>query len=64
MRALLVQAAAAQNIMVVQRRKIHGVDFCGECNEFPWKNAHIRRRSIRQDMDSQPCHYSEVRGTQ
>ena len=40
--ALLVQAAAAQNIMVVQRRKIHGVDFCGECNEFPCKNAHIR----------------------
>ena len=34
---LLVQAAAAQNIMVVQRRKIHGVDFCGECNEFPCK---------------------------
>ena len=62
--ALLVQAAAAQNIMVVQRRKIHGVDFCGECNEFPCKNAHIRWRSIRQDMDSQPCHYSEVRGTQ
>ena len=42
MRALLVQAAAAQNIMVVQRRKIHGVDFCGECNEFPCKNAHVR----------------------
>ena len=37
MRALLVQVAAAQNIMVVQRRKIHGVDFCGECNEFPCK---------------------------
>ena len=39
MRVLLVQVAAAQNIMVVQRRKIHGVDFCGECNEFPCKKT-------------------------
>ena len=37
MGVLLVQAAAAQNIMVLKRRKIHGVDFCGECNEFPCK---------------------------
>ena len=39
MGVLLVQAAAAQNIMVLKRRKNHGVDFCGECNEFPCKKA-------------------------
>ena len=27
-------------------------------------NAHVRQRSTKQNKDSQPCHYSEVRGTQ
>lgn len=45
MRVLLVQVAAAQNIMdaaskgvfLLECTKNHGVDFCGECNEFPCK---------------------------
>ena len=34
----------------------------GYGNDNPGANAHVRREA--QDMDSQPCHYSEVRGTQ
>lgn len=30
----------------------------------PASNAHVRQRSTKQNKDSQPCHYSEVRGTQ
>ena len=33
-------------------------------HEKPSPNAHVRQRSTKQNKDSQPCHYSEVRGTQ
>lgn len=33
-------------------------------NDNPGANAHVRQRSTKQNKDSQPCHYSEVRGTQ
>ena len=36
----------------------------GYGNDNPGANAHVRQRSTKQNKDSQPCHYSEVRGTQ
>ena len=36
----------------------------GYGNDNPGRNAHVRERSTKQNKDSQPCHYSEVRGTQ
>ena len=36
----------------------------GYGNDNPGANAHVRERSTKQNKDSQPCHYSEVRGTQ
>ena len=36
----------------------------GYGNDNPGANAHVRKRSTKQNKDSQPCHYSEVRGTQ
>ena len=36
----------------------------GYGNDNPGANAHVRSRSTKQNKDSQPCHYSEVRGTQ
>lgn len=47
MRVLLVQAAVAQNIMVAALKGVFylsvqrtiGVDFCGECYEFPCKKT-------------------------
>ena len=36
----------------------------GYGNDNPGANAHVRQRSSKQNKDSQPCHYSEVRGTQ
>ena len=36
----------------------------GYGNDNPGANAHVRYRSTKQNKDSQPCHYSEVRGTQ
>ena len=36
----------------------------GYGNDNPGANAHVRQRSTKQIKDSQPCHYSEVRGTQ
>ena len=36
----------------------------GYGNDNPGANAHVRWRSTKQNKDSQPCHYSEVRGTQ
>lgn len=35
----------------------------GYGSDNPGANAHMYGREA-QDMDSQPCHYSEVRGTQ
>ena len=36
----------------------------GYGNDNPGANAHVRLRSTKPNKDSQPCHYSEVRGTQ
>ena len=36
----------------------------GYGQDNPGSNAHVRQRSTKQNKDSQPCHYSEVRGTQ
>ena len=36
----------------------------GYGNDNPGANAHVRQRSTKQNKDSQPCHYSEVRETQ
>ena len=36
----------------------------GYGNDNPGANAHVLQRSTKQNKDSQPCHYSEVRGTQ
>ena len=36
----------------------------GYGGDNPGANAHVRQRSTKQNKDSQPCHYSEVRGTQ
>ena len=36
----------------------------GYGNDNPGANAHVRQRSTKQNKDSQPCYYSEVRGTQ
>ena len=36
----------------------------GYGSDNPAANAHVRQRSTKQNKDSQPCHYSEVRGTQ
>ena len=36
----------------------------GYGNDNPGANATVRKRSTKQIKDSQPCHYSEVRGTQ
>ena len=36
----------------------------GYGQDNPASNAHLRQRSTNQNKDSQPCHYSEVRGTQ
>ena len=36
----------------------------GYGGDNPASNAHVRQRSTKQNKDSQPCHYSEVRGTQ
>ena len=36
----------------------------GYGNDNPGANAHVRQRSTKQYKDSQPCHYSEVRGSQ
>ena len=36
----------------------------GYGQDNPASNAHVRQRSTKQNKDSQPCHYSEVRGTQ
>ena len=36
----------------------------GYGQDNPGSNAHVRKRSTKQNKDSQPCHYSEVRGTQ
>ena len=36
----------------------------GYGNDNPGAKAHVRQRSTKQNKDSQPCHYSEVRGTQ
>ena len=36
----------------------------GYGSDNPGANAHVRQRSTKQNKDSQPCHYSEVRGTQ
>ena len=36
----------------------------GYGNDNPGANAHVRQRSTKQNKDSHPCHYSEVRGTQ
>ena len=36
----------------------------GYGTDNPGANAHVRQRSTKQNKDSQPCHYSEVRGTQ
>ena len=36
----------------------------GYGQDNPASNAHVRQRSTQQNQDSQPCHYSEVRGTQ
>ena len=36
----------------------------GYGSDNPGSNAHVRYRSTKQNKDSQPCHYSEVRGTQ
>ena len=36
----------------------------GYGNDNPGANAHVRQRSTKQNKDTQPCHYSEVRGTQ
>ena len=36
----------------------------GYGQDNPASNAHVRYRSTKQNKDIQPCHYSEVRGTQ
>ena len=36
----------------------------GYGQDNPASNAHVRQRSTKKNKDSQPCHYSEVRGTQ
>ena len=36
----------------------------GYGQDNPGSNAHVRYRSTKQNKDSQPCHYPEVRGTQ
>lgn len=36
----------------------------GYGQDNPASNAHVRQRSTKQNKDSQPCHYSEDRGTQ
>ena len=36
----------------------------GYGQDNPASNAHVRQRSTKLNKDSQPCHYSEVRGTQ
>ncbi len=70
MRALLVQVAAAQNIMVVASKDVFCLSvqrtmaliFVESAMSSLVKMLMYGREA--QDMDSQPCRYSEVRGTQ